>query len=299
MSAHIDRPSTNRADDGGSLTVVGTGLQIGQTTIEARGAIEAADKVFYLVADPLTGRWIERLNASAESLYDAYAVGTPRVESYAQMVARILAPVRAGMRVCAVFYGHPGVFALPSHEAVHRAREEGYAARMVPGVSAEDCLFADLGLDPGNGGLQSFEATEFLLYRRTFDPCVPLVLWQISVIGEFGYRTDQAADRGGLGVLIDELVQHYGPDHEVVIYEAATLPVCGPSIAIVRLADVATSAVSAVATLFVPAKPGRVVDQAMARRLGMGPQDAAQQRGVETTTSGTARNEGMEISATV
>lgn len=291
MTEHAESRSLWRADVGGSLSVVGTGLQIGQTTIEARGLIEDADKVFYLVADPLTARWIQRLNASAESLYDAYAVGKPRVDSYAEMVARILAPVRTGMRVCAVFYGHPGVFALPSHEAVYRARQEGYSARMLPGVSAEDCLFADLGLDPGNGGLQSFEATEFLLYRRTFDPCVPLILWQISVIGEFGYRTDQAADRSGLNVLIDELVPHYGADHEVVIYEAATLPVCSPSIDVVRLADVPTSAVSAVATLFVPAKPGRVVDQTMARRLAMVPPDEAQTDPIGQTTS-SASNDG-------
>jgi len=293
MTQPVEAPSTNPPDVRGSLSVVGTGLQIGQTTIEARGLIEDADKVFYLVADPLTARWIQRLNASAESLYDAYAVGKPRVDSYAEMVARILAPVRSGSRVCAVFYGHPGVFALPSHEAVYRAREEGFAARMLPGVSAEDCLFADLGLDPGNGGLQSFEATEFLLYRRTFDPCVPLVLWQISVVGEFGYRTDQAADRGGLHVLIDELVHHYGPDHEVVIYEAATLPVCGPSIEVVRLADVPTSAVSAVATLFVPAKPGRVVDQAMAARLTRDAPVESQTEAIGRTASGgPSRSEG-------
>jgi hypothetical protein len=34
---------------------------------------------------------------------------------------------------------------------------------MLPAVSAEDCLFADLGVDPGAAGCQSHEAADFLI----------------------------------------------------------------------------------------------------------------------------------------
>ena len=54
------------------------------------------------------------------------------------------------------------VFVQPSHESIAIARLEGFSARMLPGISAEDCLFADIGLDPGKDGCQSFEATDFL-----------------------------------------------------------------------------------------------------------------------------------------
>jgi hypothetical protein len=37
---------------------------------------------------------------------------------------------------------------------------------MLPGISAEDCLFADLGIDPGIYGCQSYEATDFLANGR-------------------------------------------------------------------------------------------------------------------------------------
>ena len=47
---------------------------------------------------------------------------------------------------------------------------EGFNAQMLAGISAEDCLFADLGLDPGKNGCQSFEATDFLIRRRQFEP---------------------------------------------------------------------------------------------------------------------------------
>src|SRR5512147_2933763 len=103
----------------GRLAVVGTGIAgPGQVTAEALAEIRAAEKVFYLVADPLTREWLLTLRPRAESLGDAYAPGKQRWKSYAEMVERMLAPLARGRSVCAVFYGHPGVFASPPHEAV-------------------------------------------------------------------------------------------------------------------------------------------------------------------------------------
>jgi hypothetical protein len=56
--------------------------------------------------------------------------------------------VRAGHNVIGIFYGHPGVFVSPAHRAIAIAREEGFKAKMLLGISAEDVLFTDLGVDP-------------------------------------------------------------------------------------------------------------------------------------------------------
>src|SRR3546814_4889838 len=96
------------------------------------------------------------------------------------MVAAMLAEVRAGRRVCGAFYGHPGVFARVPHKAIAQARAEGFEAHMEAGVSAEDCLYADLGIDPGEVGCQHYEASQFMFYRRRIDPSAYLVLWQIG-----------------------------------------------------------------------------------------------------------------------
>jgi uroporphyrin-III C-methyltransferase len=129
----------------GSLVVVGTGIALaGQTTLEAVACIESAGKLFYLVTDPATEAWIRRLNPAAESLEDAYSEGKSRYRTYQEMTARIVAAVRSGHQVCAAFYGHPGVFVNASHAAIRRARREGFSARMLPGISADACLFARL-----------------------------------------------------------------------------------------------------------------------------------------------------------
>jgi len=233
----------------------------GQVTDEARSAIVAAEKLFHLVQNVLVHRWLEEVNPSAESLYDSYAPGKNRAVTYEEIVERILAPVRADQRVCAVFYGHPGVFAQPSHEAVRRARAEGHSALMLPGISAEDCLIADVGFDPGAQGCQSFEATDFLVRKRVFDPTAALLLWQIGGIGVSDFRHENAWNPHGVEILARTLAETFEQEHEVVVYEAAVYPIGGPKIHRCRLADLPTAPVTIASTLLVPPLPAREIDR--------------------------------------
>ena len=264
-------PARRRRRAPGSLTVVGVGIAgPAHVTREALGAIRAAQKRFVLVADPLTLEWLLDLAPGAENLAEVYEVGRPREASYEEMTERILAPVRRGRKVCAIFYGHPGVFANAPHEAVRRARAEGFEARMQPGVSALDCLFADVGVDPGDVGCQEYEATDFLLRNRRFDPCAALVLWQIGVVGVQDFRVEALWSRAGLEVLAERLLETYPRRHEVVVYEATTLPLRPPKILHLPLSALAAADVTAISTLYVPPLPDRPTDRKMLKRLGFG-----------------------------
>src|SRR3954447_24729920 len=83
----------------GSLIVVGTGIRtVGHLTMEAVAWIKQADKVLYVVGDPVAELMLKELNpAGAESLTGMYAVGKQRLETYNEMVERTLECVRAGM----------------------------------------------------------------------------------------------------------------------------------------------------------------------------------------------------------
>lgn len=234
----------------GSLAVVGTGIRAGHLTPESRAAVLAADVLFYLAADENGGGWLERLNPEARSLHSLYHEGEPRQEAYERMVEAILAPVAEGRKVCAAFYGHPGVFVTPSHEAVRRARALGAEARMLPAVSAEDCLFADLGIDPGRSGCQSYEATSFLADERPVDSRAHLILWQVSVVGEPLAVAEPS--RAGLRTLTDRLLREYPADHEVVVYEASPYPLAEPLVLRVPLERLPDVEVTPMATLVVP-----------------------------------------------
>jgi len=249
----------------GSLVVAGCGMQFGQhLTPQARDRIARADRVFYLV-DTLAARGLVELNKSAESLDRFYADDRPREQIYERIVEHVLAYVRAGENVCLVSYGHPGVFGDPFHESVRRARREGYPAEMLPAISSEDCLFADLLVDPATSGRQTFDATDFLVHRRRFDPTSALVLLQVAMTGESGLDTRR---RRGVRVLIDVLAQTYGEGHEVVLYEAAIHAIGNPSIQRIALRDAAAH-VSSATTLLVPPLREAPVDSDMLTRLGL------------------------------
>ncbi len=254
----------------GSLVVVGTGFSIaGQVTQEALSHMSHAERLLYLVTDIATKEWLESLNPNTESLYDSYRVGRAREETYAEMSERILRRVRDGERVVAAFYGHPGVFVAPSHLAIAQARAEGFDARMLPGISAEDCLFADVGFDPGERGCQSFEATDFLLRRRIFDPASPLVLWQVGVIGVRDYQQADLWGPRGLEVLMRRLLETYPAEHPAIVYEAAQYPICPPLICTTPIAALTQAPVTVRSTLYVTPLADRATDPSVRIELGL------------------------------
>jgi uncharacterized protein YabN with tetrapyrrole methylase and pyrophosphatase domain len=258
------------ASDEGSLVVVGTGIRPGlHLTLETRKRIERADEVLYLLAELAPNSWIHQLNPSAESMIGIYRPGRDQREVYEELVERVLQRVRQGRNVCMVTYGHPAVLDDSCHEAVRRARAEGYSADLLPAVSAIDCLLADLDVDPGRDGLQLFEATDFLLRRRALDVSVPLVLWQISVIGET--RTTETVNRKGLALLADRIEELYGADHEVIIYEATPFSVGHPTIERSSVKELASAPIAGLSTLFVPSlsrpEPDPTIQEAL-RQIG-------------------------------
>ena len=208
----------------GSLVIVGTGIQLGRH-ISERGIseIKVADKVFCM-ADAFAYRWVESLRPDVEPLHIYYSDNKDRRETYREMEAAILTAVHQGLHVCAIFYGHPGVFADVPHAAIRKLREEGIPARMEPGISAEDCLIADLGMDPGKRGCQSMEATQFLVYQRQIDPTAMLILWQIGLVGDLSCsRFDTTPER--LQILLNKLYRWYKEDQQVIVYEAPVLAI--------------------------------------------------------------------------
>jgi uncharacterized protein YabN with tetrapyrrole methylase and pyrophosphatase domain len=236
----------------GSIACVGLGMTLGShLTPLARSHIEQADVVFAALSDGIVEMWLERMHPDVRSLQPYYAEGKSRLKTYREWVEVMMAEVRAGKRVCAVFYGHPGVFAWSPHKVIETARAEGFPARMEPGISAEDCLYADLGIDPGRFGCQHFEASQLLIYERRIDPSGYLVLWQVGLVGDMSLArfSTGAAYRQ---VLVEVLSADYPLDHTVIIYRTPTLPIQRPHIRHVTLRELPEIAMTAEETVVLP-----------------------------------------------
>ena len=196
------------AEAAGELTVIGSGIETVGFSRADELVIDAADKVFYCVADPATAVWLKERRPDAYDLYVLYDDAKLRHVTYMQMTEAMLHFVRQGMRVVAIFYGHPGVFVLSTHRAIAIARREGHRAVMRAGVSALDTMCADLGFDPSQPGLMTYEATDMIVRRRQPDPALHVVLWQVGLIGELGYRR-QGFLNSGFSLLLDHLEAVY------------------------------------------------------------------------------------------
>ena len=251
----------------GSLACVGLGMTLGaHISPRSRSHIEQADVVFAAVSDPLVELWLQQMHPDVRSLQPLYADGKSRHDTYREMVEHMLAPVRAGKTVCGAFYGHPGVFAQAPHEAVALARREGFSAVMEPGISAEDCLYADLGLDPGKTGCQHFEASQLMFYRRRIDPSATLVLWQVALAGDRSFRRF-ATPPAYRQLLVDLLAQDYPLDHPCTVYEAATLPIARPRIEPIALRDLPSVPLGMASTLVLPPSQPMQPNPAMLARI--------------------------------
>jgi uncharacterized protein YabN with tetrapyrrole methylase and pyrophosphatase domain len=253
-----------------NLIILGTGIRtVGQMTVESLGWLEAADAVFYVVADPVASKLIQKLNPQgAVSMLNLYKEGGARIDTYHAMVDMILGSVREGKTTVGAFYGHPGVFAYPSHESIRRARAEGYVARMLPGISAEDCLFADLGVDPATNGCQSYEATDFLANGRIIDNASQVILWQIGVLGNATFQR-YTYDLSSMPLLVERLMQSYPANHDVYIYEASTVVGGDPMICKTPLYLLASARLTPASTLYIPPCRATTVDPYYYSRMKM------------------------------
>lgn len=255
----------------GKLVCVGTGMRMaGQMTPIARSYIETADVVVAAVPNIFAKKWIQEISKEYICLLSFYSEcdveGKNRKDTYRRMTDTIMEQVRAGKTVCAAFYGHPGVFACISHMAISEARAEGISAHMEPGISAEDCLVADIGIDPGLNGMQTMETTQYMIYDRKIDPTSLLILWQPGLAGDLTLKRFDT-NPAFLQVLVNKLARDYPLDHEVYLYEAATHPLEQTRIDKLKLKDLPNATLRQVTTLVIPPAYALKRDETVANEL--------------------------------
>ena len=256
----------------GELIIIGSGIETVGFTLGDQKLIESADKVLFCVADPATIVWLKRLRPDALDLYVLYGEGKLRYTTYMQMTEAQLYWVRQGLKVVVVFYGHPGIFVLSTHRAVKIARREGHKAIMKASVSALDTLCADLGVDPAHPGLQTHEATDALVRQRTLDTSLHVVLWQVGVIGELGYRR-QGYLNNHFSYFISWLQSIYGDDYEVTHYIGSRYPTIPPFIEKHCLSEFhdpeRQAKVTGISTFYLPPRDVRPSDLKVMKHLGL------------------------------
>ena len=235
----------------GSLTIVGSGICADEhMTLRALGEVRSAGRVLYTVADPFTEAYIRELAPEAQNLVAHYSPAVRRSSIYEAIAQQVAAIVKSGERTCFVAYGHPAVAADATRRALDLVGGAGLPATMLPGISAEACLYADLGIDPVRTGMQSYEATQFVQDEPVIETRAGLIIWQIGCVGNRGWPASR--DEGAWLKLCQRLRELFGEAHSVVLYEAATFALASPRILRITVANLLGVPTGLTTSLYVP-----------------------------------------------
>ncbi len=221
----------------GRLVIAGTGITaVSQMTAETIGYIKRADIVFYHATNGVTATQIRELNANAVDLYEFYGEGKNRRTTYVQMAELMLRKVRLGLTVVGVFHGHPGYFVSPARRALAIASREGHETTLLAGVSAPDCMFSDLRVDPGVFGCQILMASRVFQQDAIVAVSGHVVFLQVSAVGDKGFSFS-GYKSATIEPFIEKLIELYGENQESVYYMAAIFPGFEPTINVRKLCD--------------------------------------------------------------
>lgn len=236
------------------LAIVGSGIKtLSHLTNEAKAHIIHADKVLHLVNEPLMKQWLDKHSKQSESLDNIYFDHGRRIDAYQAIAEHMYQQLLEHDYICIVLYGHPTVFAAIGLDLLRLIEKNQLEVEhvSVPGISAMDCLFADLNVDPGNCGCFSVDVNDLLLFQKNIEPHSHLILWQIGLIGNCG-APDAEVDKDKLCYLKDYLLEFYEETHEVVLYEASLYPSVSPKIIKATLSNLVELPYTSLSTLYIP-----------------------------------------------
>ena len=237
------------------LIICGTGIQyLTHLTHEAKLHISTSEIVLYLLNDPMTKKWIVENSQQSEDLDILYRSSNMRIDAYKAIENYIIATLEKYEHVCVALYGHPCICAMPALAASEWAVKNNIFVKILPGISADACLFSDLLINPLKYGLQSYEATDFIKSNRNFDLTSNLLLWQVSnILTSEHYKEVNYA---GLELLKSKLLKKYRKNKTIIVYEASLYSHFESKIQEIELNKLLAAEFSALSSIFIPASMG-------------------------------------------
>lgn len=253
------------------FALVGSGIKtLSHLTTEAKAYITEASKVLYLVNEPVMQEWLGENSKDSESLDSIYFSYPKRLDAYHAIAKKVVDEIKQHEFVCLVLYGHPTIFAAIGLDALKLAEKENINIDHVtiPGISAMDCLFADLSIDPGDSGCFSIDVNDLLLFNKTIEPCAHLILWQIGMIGNCGKPSYEVSTEK-LIFLKQHLLKYYPSEHPITLYEASLYPAMPPKIKASSLKQLETLDFTPISSLYIAPLPQPKINIDAATALGI------------------------------
>lgn len=204
------------------LDIAGHGLHRDHLTLEVQALAEAADIVFFLVADDVAALVP---NAEMVDWRPSYQNGRPYAEIYAEMVDSVFRQ-GAWQRGLVLVEGSAAFFtAGVVPKVMEEARRRRWEVELHASLSCFDAILADLELQVGRHGLQIVNGASMVAGNHPIHGdmgCLILQpsLWDAPETFVVPPPSDAAAYRG----LSDFLRGTYPADHPLFVVESAMAP---------------------------------------------------------------------------
>jgi precorrin-3B methylase len=218
-------PGAGRRPRGPSyhLYLVGLGIHgAAQVTRETEAILRRCTRVYYAHADPTVADYSAELGPRVVNVARYYADARSFRRTYEAIAAVVTRSAAKWPPVALATYGHPLVYVSVANWLLERLPRRGLRVKALPAVSALDCLFVDLRLNPADAGLQMYDANDLLLKRRPLQPDVPCLIWQPGIVESTydakGWSRPQRFHR-----LRDYLLGFYAKTHEVIVAVSANV----------------------------------------------------------------------------
>jgi tetrapyrrole methylase family protein/MazG family protein len=233
-----------------NLIICGAGIKsLSHHTKEFDVSVKSADIVIYLVNEPLLEIWLTKNTKKSFSLNPIYFSYPQRDQSYKKITETVISSFNDFDNVCLVFYGHPILLADSVNSIIKEAKTLDINVQVLPGISAFDCLLADLEINL-NGGCFLSEASHLIKNQIKLDTSNHVIIWQVGVIDVESPRTNEY--KGNVWKLKHELLKYYHKDSEVYLYEASIYPHIKPLIKKTKVGLIDKMEISSITTAYIP-----------------------------------------------
>lgn len=272
-SGYLDASPTHQKNSASNydLYIVGLGIKnLDQITKETNLVLQKSKKIFYVENGIGVDEYLKNICSDAINLVSEYKENQDRMTAYRAMAARVLHAALHENPITLALYGHPTVFAYPPFLIKKVSEYLGLSVKVLPGISALDCICTDLMIDPGVNGMQMYEATEMLMRERPLLNDVPALIWQIGAIETTLYSQMPSKPERFEG-LKNYLLKFYPPSHQVTSIFSSNYFLMPSTIYHFEIKDICDHAyhLHAGHTLYIPPSQYKeVADHFLASKIG-------------------------------
>jgi Tetrapyrrole (Corrin/Porphyrin) Methylases len=201
------------------IYLAGLGMfELRHLTIETLEVLKRARVVYHL-----SDKHAElcAINPNTQDLDKLYSKPGQRVNIYEELASFVVNSALETRPIVLAIDGNPMFFSDVSWKVAAAASKKDLRVEALPAVSCIDVLPTQLGFEPGDLGMQIFEATQLVLYSLAINPYLSTLVLQIGYFLKTFTLPLPKRNPGEFLPLVSHLSKFFPEDHPAIFIQSA------------------------------------------------------------------------------